>query len=312
MLFIVATNAQVIKVPGDQPSIQAGINAATNGDTVLVADSSYYENINFKGKAITVASHFLVDGDTSHILRTIIDGSQPVDTSKASVVTFRSGEDTTSVLIGFTITRGHGTYDLYEYTMGSGGGILIHGSGGKICHNIIENNVMGTSTDPWTEQLAYSGGGICANVFNNHTLIVRENIIRNNRCIGEMGNGAGACLTGGRIIFENNTVKDNILDVKTGPIGAGLSWQYIDYNGYIDEYIIRNNFIIGNAGYSQVKNGKGGGVSLTFGNFNKAEFYNNIIGENYTEGVGGGMFFNNARAIIYSNSIVNNEATEQE
>ena len=57
-ILILATMASlsagnVIHVPGDQPTIQAGIGAATNGDTVLVAAGIYYENINFNGKAIT-------------------------------------------------------------------------------------------------------------------------------------------------------------------------------------------------------------------------------------------------------------------
>ena len=45
-----------IRVPADQPTIQAGINAARNGDTVLVAPGTYKENIDFKGKGITVTS----------------------------------------------------------------------------------------------------------------------------------------------------------------------------------------------------------------------------------------------------------------
>ena len=48
--------ASTIHVPGDQPTIQAGVNAASNGDIVLVAPGTYYENIDIKGKAITVTS----------------------------------------------------------------------------------------------------------------------------------------------------------------------------------------------------------------------------------------------------------------
>ena len=38
--------SQVINVPSDQPTIQSAINASVDGDTVLVADGTYYENIN--------------------------------------------------------------------------------------------------------------------------------------------------------------------------------------------------------------------------------------------------------------------------
>src|SRR6266436_1528190 len=63
----VASTATTIHVPADQPTIQAAIDAAVNGDTVLVSDGTYKENIDFKGKAITVKS---VNGFAT----TIIDG----------------------------------------------------------------------------------------------------------------------------------------------------------------------------------------------------------------------------------------------
>jgi len=96
-------------VPQEYSTIQEAIDSSTHGDTVLVSDGTYVENIRFRGKAIIVASLYLVDGDTSHIVQTIIDGSNPSHPDSASVVYFIDGEDTTSVLCGFTIRGGAGT-----------------------------------------------------------------------------------------------------------------------------------------------------------------------------------------------------------
>ena len=149
LICCTAAAADIIHVPQDQPTIQAGIDAAVNGDVVLVSEGTYYENIRFKGKAVTVASLFWQDGDKDHITNTIIDGSQPTHPDSGSVVYFISGEDANSVIYGFTITGGTGT--VYNTTQRAGGGIYCVNSGCKVMANrIINNTVSGTT--------AYGGG----------------------------------------------------------------------------------------------------------------------------------------------------------
>ena len=135
----VCSYSTIINVPAEQPTIQDGINAAANGDTVLVTNGTYFENIDFIGKAITVASNFLIDADTLHIANTIINGSQPINQDLGSCVRFTSNEDTTSVIIGFTLTEGTGCL-AQPMDMNIGGGIYCNNSSPKIVSNVITNN----------------------------------------------------------------------------------------------------------------------------------------------------------------------------
>jgi len=65
-------SGRIINIPSDYSTIQAGIYASENGDTVLVQPDTYYENINFNGHNIVLGSLFLTTGDTSYISSTII------------------------------------------------------------------------------------------------------------------------------------------------------------------------------------------------------------------------------------------------
>ncbi len=118
--------ATILNVPAQYSTIQAAITASVNNDVVLVATGTYTENINFNGKAITVASTYFNNHDPDVIQNTIIQG-----TGTGSVVTFTSSEDTTSVLIGFSISGG-------QYNLG--GGITIRNASPKLIHNSVYSN----------------------------------------------------------------------------------------------------------------------------------------------------------------------------
>jgi len=107
MLFVVINlSALLINIPGNQPTIQAGINMAADGDTILVQPGTFVENIDFAGKAITVASLLLTTQDTTYISQTTIDGNS----NGNSVVTFDQSEASAAVLTGFTLTNGSNTW----------------------------------------------------------------------------------------------------------------------------------------------------------------------------------------------------------
>jgi hypothetical protein len=83
----------------------------------------YFENLNYKGKAITIASYFLIDGDSSHIDNTIIDGSRAAFPDTAYVIYFVNDEDSNSVLLGFTLKNK--MYTFVETGVSVGGGVFI-------------------------------------------------------------------------------------------------------------------------------------------------------------------------------------------
>ncbi len=150
LLFIISIflDAELIHIPIDYTSIQEGIDASSNNDTILVDIGIYFENINFNGKNVTLGSNFITTQDTSFISQTIIDGNLD-----GSVIVFDSNEDSTAVLSGFTIRNGSGTYyqgDIYKI----GGGIYCLESSPTINNCYIRNN---TIDDYWALGL---GGGI--------------------------------------------------------------------------------------------------------------------------------------------------------
>lgn len=91
-------------VPDEFLTIQEAIDAAINGDTVVVKPGIYYGVIDFKGKEILVTSLYRLTNDTSYIASTILT-QHPTDNSfpMRRAARFKNGETENSELSGFSI-----------------------------------------------------------------------------------------------------------------------------------------------------------------------------------------------------------------
>jgi hypothetical protein len=207
-----AQSGQVIHVPADQPTIQAAINAASAGDTVLVAAGIYTETINFGGRAITVASEA---GPSV----TIIDGNQ-----LGSVATFASGEGRASVLSGFTLRNGR--------TSGDGGGIRTSVTSPTIVSNRIVDN-----------RACNGGGGISV---NSGSPLVQSNVISNNSQSGCSGGAGGGILITGA---GSAQIFDNYISGNSWSSGGGIS-LFAAGTPVISNNIIIGNRVTGSTGSS--------------------------------------------------------------
>jgi len=279
-LFFLYLSAQILigsilHVPGTYPTIQTAINASIPGDTVLVAVGTYSENIRFLGKAITVISE---DGSEE----TIIDGSNPSHPDSASVMSFIDGEESDSILEGFTVTGGTGTKS-GDNRMG--GGILIIGSSPTISMNFVTGNSVASI------QNSYGGGILCTASSNPE---INGNTITGNTAFSTDGNGygGGICYT-----YESSPeITCNIILQNTSELGGGV------YGKHTSQAVILNNVICQNEAFL------GGGITCNPGS--EPVIRNNVVCDNTAYLEGGGI---RARVstVTVSNCIIRGNSAPQ-
>ena len=255
-------SARILNVPADYPTIQAGIDASVNGDTVLVAPGEYDENPIIQDKNILLTS---AEGPTN----TRINGQVKI---------YGLSVDTTCVLRGFRID-GQG-YDQWLDNL-----VRIQYGSPIIWGNIIESNIN-----------YYWGAGV---MLDSSMAIIRGNIIRDNWS-WQMGAGIAASWRSG--IKEGNVVSGNHTGYlpEWGDAAGIQAGGVIRYNLIIDNAAARiiyyatggglhtsgaaqvyNNTIVGNIASGQGGHGKGGGIYFSArGPGWNGFFKNNIVAFN--------------------------------
>lgn len=258
---------------GDKPTIQAGIDAAAIGDTVLVGPGPYHPYLQFRGRDIVLKSEM---GPAA----TIIDATG----TDSSVVKITSGETRACVLEGFTCTGGQGTRRL-GYRVG--GGIYVLHSSPSIIGNFIVNNVADNRL-----ATAGAGGGIFIQghlpsgpllrprIENNHIsnnfggfnagglgadgLVAPEiirNTITNNRVESGEGGGIWISTRAHDTVIRDNVITDNEVGDHGGGIAFGTDLFMVNHIVHIVGNVIARNIAHGYAHTGE----SGGGIWLVQG-----------------------------------------------
>ncbi len=251
---------RVLRVPVEYDTIQDAIDAAADGDTVLVADGTYTgasnKNLDFGGKVLTVRCEKSSDG-------CVIDCQ-----NNGRAFVFHSGEGRGAVVDGFSITRGAASVGggiaciessptvrncviTQNTAFDFGGGINCERSSPLISQCVITNN-SGT----------FFGGGVTCAL---GSAVIENCVIAGNSSTAGVVFGDG----GGVYLFEAPVILDTCLIAGNTVAGFGggmYAWE--------SDAVIRNCCVVGN-----VASGAGGGTS--FWGFSRPLISSSILWDNF-------------------------------
>jgi hypothetical protein len=285
-----------LRVPDQFGTIQEAIDAAEDGDTVIVAPGRYAENLQLRGKNIILTSTDSMDPDT--VATTIIDGS-----GEDAVIRIYEGE-TDVVITGFTILNGIGAISSTGDRRGGGIDIFVNSPGSfqfSITNNVFKDNAaeyggglhaymnssdgctLTVAGNTFRDNRAQYGGGVYT---MGGTPIITDNTVDNNSALND---GGGVCVHAGQQgVIESNRIVENTAVTSGG--GLVVNWGYADIVG---------NTIMYNTST------RGGGLCTLNGSNSITD---NTISHNTSSGDGGGLYAGGGSQTITLNRILGNRA----
>jgi hypothetical protein len=186
LLIPVLSYPAIWHVPVDYPTIQAAVDAAGDGDTILIADGVYSGPGNISIQWDATIKHLVIMSENGRDHCTI-DCME-----EGRGFTLKNGQDHRDVIDGLTITNGN--------EGNTAGAILIDSTSPRIINCMLLNNTSYGDMDFY-----YGGGAIMVN--GNASPIIQGNIIRGN--YSAHGGGGISFSEGASGVVENNIIDSN-------------------------------------------------------------------------------------------------------
>jgi len=253
LLFCISVSrAAVVYVPNDYPTIQQAVDAATAGDTIVVRDGVYVENIDIN-KPLTITSE---NGSANCIVQAAdpYDYAFEVTADYVNITGFTVEGATAGLFLYFAnhCNVSNNSLSNNEY------GISLYESE----YNIISNNIL------FKNEVGISLDGSDNNIISNNnchsngygiSLGGDNNTVSNNNCINNHEDGISLGGSDNNIISNNNCHSNGycgidlwwnannnlILNNYCSNNKFGIRLSYSKYNKLTGNFMVNNGIVIG-------------------------------------------------------------------